>query len=243
MQDKQTELKAIGTPYEGYTFRSRNEGKWAVFFSHLGLKYRYEGEDMHDGRRRVLPDFFLPDLGVYLEVKHSNFSENERNTFINKYSTVTATTGFPCIIAYGDPRESTTDKEWNKSVMLFMGVPSDVPSFSCEPTLRYSRTWFSSDDEGIYLATNINTDKCSIVVRNQGKWLKKPYLWTPNKYGRDVEKVALYARQYQFEYVETPPVAGSREAENAIEAVWRTKNAPKAVYAGSEMRPAPAWAN
>lgn len=63
-------IKAIETVYNGYKFRSRLEARWAVFFDAAGIKYEYEpqGFEMDDGTR-YLPDFYLPELDVYAEVK------------------------------------------------------------------------------------------------------------------------------------------------------------------------------
>ena len=70
------EIKPIETVYNGYRFRSRLEARWAVFFDTAGIKYQYEQEGFEyrlaDGEEcRYLPDFFLPELGVYVEVKGS----------------------------------------------------------------------------------------------------------------------------------------------------------------------------
>ncbi len=67
------QIKAIPTFFNGDTFRSRLEAKWAVFFTELKIKYIYEteGYEMSDGQR-YLPDFFLPDLNYYVEVKGYN---------------------------------------------------------------------------------------------------------------------------------------------------------------------------
>lgn len=64
------EIKAIETEYNGYRFRSRLEARWAVFFDNAGIKYEYEPEgfELEDGTM-YLPDFYLPDLKVYAEVK------------------------------------------------------------------------------------------------------------------------------------------------------------------------------
>src|SRR5690606_24601982 len=61
---------AIETEYAGYRFRSRLEARWAVFFDHLGVKWLYEpqGYTLRDGRR-YLPDFWLPAIQVWVEVK------------------------------------------------------------------------------------------------------------------------------------------------------------------------------
>ena len=63
-------LKAIETHYKGYRFRSRLEARWAVFFDHLNVPYEYEKEGYELGNgRRYLPDFWLPSLNTWLEIK------------------------------------------------------------------------------------------------------------------------------------------------------------------------------
>lgn len=66
-------MKAIETIYNGYRFRSRLEARWAVFFDEMGIKYEYEPEgfELSDGTR-YLPDFYLPNLNYYVEVKGRN---------------------------------------------------------------------------------------------------------------------------------------------------------------------------
>jgi hypothetical protein len=64
-------LKAIETAYQGYRFRSRLEARWAVFLTAVGLRWRYEveGFTLAEAGLYYLPDFYLPDWDVYLEVK------------------------------------------------------------------------------------------------------------------------------------------------------------------------------
>jgi len=69
-----SQIKAIETNYNGYRFRSRLEARWAVFFDALGIRYKYEQYGFEkDGdeneRYRWLPDFYLQDLGIWVEVK------------------------------------------------------------------------------------------------------------------------------------------------------------------------------
>lgn len=64
----------LETRYGGCRFRSRLEARWAVFFTRLGLEWEYEPQGFVVGRefgrpRNYLPDFYLPTLGLYLEVK------------------------------------------------------------------------------------------------------------------------------------------------------------------------------
>lgn len=65
-----SDFKAIETEYNGYKFRSRLEARWAVFFDDLGFKYQYEPEGyvLNDGTK-YLPDFYLPEIEYYAEVK------------------------------------------------------------------------------------------------------------------------------------------------------------------------------
>ena len=69
------EMKPIETVYNGYRFRSRLEARWAVFFDAASIKYQYEPEGFEvkiDSEiYRYLPDFYLPDFNLYVEVKPS----------------------------------------------------------------------------------------------------------------------------------------------------------------------------
>lgn len=78
------DIKAIETRYNGYRFRSRTEARWAVFFDALGVAYKYEPDGYELGQtangmkffcehqmeiQRYLPDFYLPDYDMWVEVK------------------------------------------------------------------------------------------------------------------------------------------------------------------------------
>ncbi|WP_341918923.1 hypothetical protein [Hydrocarboniphaga effusa] len=71
-------MKVIQTKYAGHLFRSRLEARWAVFFDTLGIVWDYEldGFELSNGIR-YLPDFFLPDLDCYFEVKGPKPSAEE----------------------------------------------------------------------------------------------------------------------------------------------------------------------
>lgn len=67
---KSNPLRAITTRYKGYAFRSRLEARWAVFFDHLKIRWEYEAEGFELGNGlRYLPDFWLPDWDLWVEVK------------------------------------------------------------------------------------------------------------------------------------------------------------------------------
>ena len=91
-------IQAIETEYNGYKFRSRLEARWAVFFDALGIRYEYEKEgyqlsnityENQYGYRTVmpgdvyyLPDFFLPDRDVWIEIKGDKCSDDDMNKAI-----------------------------------------------------------------------------------------------------------------------------------------------------------------
>lgn len=64
-------IRPIETHYAGCRFRSRLEARWAVFFDRLGTRWEYEpqGYRLGAGHKSYLPDFWLPDLHLLVEVK------------------------------------------------------------------------------------------------------------------------------------------------------------------------------
>jgi hypothetical protein len=62
-------IKPIETNYNGYRFRSRLEARWAVFFDALEIRYTYEPQGFNLNGILYLPDFYLPTLNTWLEVK------------------------------------------------------------------------------------------------------------------------------------------------------------------------------
>jgi len=71
-------IKAIDTKYKGYNFRSRLEARWAIFFDSLGIKWEYEKEGYNLGNGiYYLPDFWLPQLDCFIEIKPIKASEEE----------------------------------------------------------------------------------------------------------------------------------------------------------------------
>jgi len=60
---------SISTRYSGVQFRSRLEARWAALFDLLGFKWHYEMEAFSLPCGAYLPDFWLPDVPVWAEVK------------------------------------------------------------------------------------------------------------------------------------------------------------------------------
>jgi hypothetical protein len=70
---KQPTIKAIETAYNGYLFRSRLEARWAVFFDAADIGYAYEPEGFDLDGLHYLPDFWLPDLQAWVEIKPGSY--------------------------------------------------------------------------------------------------------------------------------------------------------------------------
>lgn len=71
-------MRVIETSYSGYKFRSRTEARYAVFFDALGEKWEYEKEGFDlDDRDFYLPDFWLPRLETFVEIKGQKPTEDE----------------------------------------------------------------------------------------------------------------------------------------------------------------------
>jgi hypothetical protein len=62
-------IKPIETRYAGCRFRSRLEARWAVFFDALNLDWQYEPQGFELPSGRYLPDFYLPSIDAWFEVK------------------------------------------------------------------------------------------------------------------------------------------------------------------------------
>ncbi len=73
-------IRAIQTLYDGIWFRSRLEARWAVFFNALQVPYEYEpeGSDLGVALGGYLIDFWLPEQGVWVEIKPNRPTESER---------------------------------------------------------------------------------------------------------------------------------------------------------------------
>lgn len=113
------QIKAIQTRYKGYHFRSRLEARWAVFFDTLEIKWEYEpeGYDLSE-YGWYLPDFWLPKLEYFIEIKGVASTEEEQKkcqSLSNLYDVFLFDTG--------------------------LGVENEIGSYA--DTLTPSGSWFS----------------------------------------------------------------------------------------------------
>ena len=133
-------IKAIETEYNGYKFRSRLEARWAVFFDAAGIKYEYESEGFEvkwneNEVYRYLPDFYLPDYDVYVEVKPSKtklYEDAEKISMCIDYGNtpISGSKGLLILgqIPYYDPYEAENIPAFNL-LWWHKGVCSELAEF------------------------------------------------------------------------------------------------------------------
>ena len=96
--------QAIETRYKGYRFRSRLEARWAVFLDALGVRYDYEKEGFDlDDAGYYLPDFWLPDLRLWVEIKGSEPTWDETRKAQELYYAGEKEHGWGVVIGVGEP--------------------------------------------------------------------------------------------------------------------------------------------
>jgi len=93
-------IKALQTSYNGYSCRSRTEARWMVAFDEAKIKYEYEPQGFDLGEVGCyLPDFYLPQVGMYAEVKGRTFNLEE----LKKAKALTEEAEEPVLLLDGPP--------------------------------------------------------------------------------------------------------------------------------------------
>lgn len=114
-------IRSKKTLYNEILFRSELEAKWAVFFDYLYIAYKYEPEwdevDIGIGYVRYKPDFYLPDIDLWIEVKPVAFKSMQ----------------------YGDTKKA---EGWARDYgeLLVLAGPPSVPRETTKA--HYLLTWY-----------------------------------------------------------------------------------------------------
>lgn len=160
-----TGIKAIETRYAGHLFRSRIEARWAVAFDHMDVRWEYEREgfEFKDGLR-YLPDFWLPDLACWFEVKGSKPSEEEWQ----KASHLRDETDWPVVVAVGTVSHGPHHCFANDIGHSSGGASTwDVHWYICDGCRKPKLSW---------------GDGCHTIVGPD--WVSHPAQWCVNKSDR-----------------------------------------------------------
>lgn len=136
-------IPALPTKHAGVLFRSRLEARYAVFFDSLGIRWEYEPQGFllpsGDG---YLPDFWLPDLGCYAEVKPTGGD-------FGKAHELAAASGCPVWCCEGPPA-----CRWEE----FVGGPWHVAHY--HPGRR--RLWWGCGEELSGVAPDSDDIRCAV---------------------------------------------------------------------------------
>lgn len=200
-------IQAIETHYNGYRFRSRLEARWAVFFDALEIAWSYEVEGLrvtHSGKKTIyyLPDFWLPDWGLFVEIKPTYDIEK---TELYKMVSVVAhsESQVELLILRGpDPGQylgslfySVKQEYYHVieglqwSECLFCGKPGFYQMVRDGGTIPIDKERF-----------RCNTNGCA--ASGIGVTLKKQVNWITS----GIERAIVAARSARFEHGETPRV-------------------------------------
>ena len=136
--------RAIETPYNGIDFRSRLEARWAIYFDVMGIRWHYEPEcfeidlgydpDYQSSETVLwLPDFYLPKLDAWVEVK-GQYS-HEHNKFFDTLLAAASKHG-PCI----------------NGLYLLSDLPKAKDGFT---SLLPKLTGFDEEDQVVYCMSNL----------------------------------------------------------------------------------------
>ena len=174
-------LKALDTHYDGHRFRSRAEARWAVFFNSFGVAYEYEPQGYCVNGEPYLPDFFLPELNLWLEVKGTTPTQREQTLL----KTLALETEMSAILAIGPPK--------NGPSLMYFNPGIDDESFGraawyfAQDRNNESILWLCSEDYG--WSCLHRADEASEKCPTLGSRIKRAY---------------EAAQQARFEHGQTP---------------------------------------
>lgn len=94
-------LAPIPTRWDGVTYRSRTEARWAAFFGLAGIPAEYEVEGYDLAGTWYLPDFFVSDWNLFIEVKPTDPTAEE----LRKAGLLQSLSGCRCLIVVGQSWE------------------------------------------------------------------------------------------------------------------------------------------
>ena len=154
------EIKAIETKYNGYRFRSRLEAKWAVYFNLLHIKYEYEPEGyVLDSGDCYLPDFYLPEVNTFFEVKPLSISRNELIDTQEKLVSLSKAKDAFSMICRGDPLDN--------NIQVY------IPSIDTWTIAEFLKGAEVLDDDYFHVSKAF---ECGIVTGDRYSSDEKPYI-------------------------------------------------------------------
>jgi hypothetical protein len=147
-------MQAIDTFYSDHFFRSRLEARWAVYFDSLKQKWEYEPEGfVLENGVKYLPDFYIPELDTYVEVKPSiNLEQGDMDGILNLYKDDFENKWKPfsknkkLLLAVGVPHATSMWLLFNDESYDNDGTTLVLP-FAYLQSNRYGKFWYTGGDD------------------------------------------------------------------------------------------------
>lgn len=99
-------MKALPTTYRGFKFASRLEARYAYFMDMLQTPWEYEKGAYDLDGLTYIPDFWLPALKVWLEVKGEIISDEVGLKVLEKAGRLAILSGHPVVLVFHDPYDA-----------------------------------------------------------------------------------------------------------------------------------------
>lgn len=128
-------ITPLESTYKGWRFRSRMEARWGVFMDVLGVPFHYEPEGYDLDGVCYLPDFYLPQQDVFMEVK-SPADESNWKTKIERLSEATLRRVFVCTTPPSPPDNLCVERGIYDGIYFVDWSPEDGSCWE-----DYSQEW------------------------------------------------------------------------------------------------------
>ncbi|MDP9612882.1 hypothetical protein [Streptomyces demainii] len=184
-------MDAIPTRYGDTTFRSRLEADWAATLDNNHIRWAYEPETITlDSGTLYVPDFWLPELGTWIEVKGPGIPRTEKTKELAHTRTCRCETACTC--------------RWPGGEFVLIGRPSlasDRTETGHRPRSGYAN-WETPFGPSTYFVT------CPACTRAQWTTLKRP--WRCRACHASLEREQVHRSVDRFvRFIETTTGAGS----------------------------------
>jgi hypothetical protein len=206
-------ISAIPTRYAGCHFRSRLEARWAVFFDHVAIDWEYEPQGFLVGMygenlRPYLPDFYLPGLGLWVEVKGAD-EQIDRELLL---AAVVPWGGLPRSPA-GPPVTMEEDLPDGLNRMLVLGPrPTPTPQWDVRHSLLHFRKGIVYRNWASFSVSDVDIDAQTYLMDvfggdgGEGDYMPLPLLsYREERWDSDPPAFGAYraARSARFEHGES----------------------------------------
>lgn len=154
------------TVFAGDCFRSQLEVRWALFFKALDLDYVYEKQPYGLLSGWYLPDFWLPKLKVFVEVKPWTGGVIDSA----RYNELAQTTGYPLLCVQGRPESGQYTVDVYAPVRSF----KLKNSYFAEAERLGKRLILVKEDEQICWEVRKDARICSLTkspVKKNSEWI------------------------------------------------------------------------